>query len=218
MVRLRYQCAVIGYPFHFKMLCSEIERSLEKSSLSSFGLRVSIGLDGTIECQVRELPSRNPMSASTGLWQKHPQGWDDIKHSQRDRWTTVQRNQGTDEIVWIDSDSYLVECINGNVFCWEEDILSTPKIDGRLLSGIMRVAVLVLANEFHLRTVISDIRYSQSSELFFTSSLRGFVPLRIEGHGSSDDFKDFSDRLWSAMLNEAFQHRVYEAFTSQSWR
>ena len=217
LYRLQYQCLALGNPFELERVTSLIQQAVQEQS-GSFAVRVSMFVDGKIECRSRELPVRKPLTASVALWQQHPKALDYLKHTCRQNWTAVRRKSGTEEIVWVDKTRHLLECINGNVFQFQNGLLCTPKTDGRILPGIMRTAVLVFADESGIVVTERRVPYSPDANLFLSSSLRGLVPLSLGECSVTPIMEQFMQNLWGRIADEYFQNQVYERFISQSWK
>jgi branched-subunit amino acid aminotransferase/4-amino-4-deoxychorismate lyase len=87
---------------------------------------------------------------------------------------------GSDDVLCLTPDELICETCRANIFLVESSGLLTPSLDGPLLPGIMRGAVLERARQLgipvdeeplsigHVRTV---------DEVFLTNSLRGILPI-----------------------------------------
>lgn len=92
----------------------------------------------------------------------------------------VERRVGEEVPLLIDGDEVL-EAGRANVFVATAGGLATPSLDGRILPGTARAAVLALAPELDIEVAerpltLADLRGAE--ETFLTSSLRGIRPVR----------------------------------------
>jgi para-aminobenzoate synthetase/4-amino-4-deoxychorismate lyase len=82
----------------------------------------------------------------------------------------------------VDGDDSVLEAAWGNVWIIEGERVVTPPDDGRLLPGVTRARLLLLAGGLDVEVVEDDIpleRLREADGLFLTSALRGAVPARL---------------------------------------
>ncbi len=80
----------------------------------------------------------------------------------------------------VDEDDHLLESGRGNVFVVHDGEVATPPLDGRILPGVTRRAVLAILTDlgFAARQRTLDLaELTTTSELFVTSSIGGVRPV-----------------------------------------
>lgn len=122
-----------------------------------------------------------------------PQWTGEHKLADRSWLEQTERELGADEVpLIVDPGGGVLEAGRANVFAVRGGVLLTPPLDGRILPGTARGAVLELAAELGIETEqrrlsLADLRGAE--EVFLTSSLRGIRPARSldgEALGESD--------------------------------
>jgi len=109
-----------------------------------------------------------------------PPPWLDgtVKHTSRafSRLAVVQ--SGADEVIWVDADGDMLEGTRSNVFAVKDGRLITPPVDGRLLAGVTREALIWAAQdagiEVKLAPLPAEARYD---ELYVASTLKELTPV-----------------------------------------
>jgi para-aminobenzoate synthetase/4-amino-4-deoxychorismate lyase len=110
-----------------------------------------------------------------------PGGWG--AHKWRDRsgleaWTDPS-DPATDPLL-VDEDDLLLETARGSVFVVSGSVVVTPPLDGRILPGVTRAAVLALLPgldvEHHTRPV-GAAELAEADEVFVTGSVGGVRPV-----------------------------------------
>ena len=84
------------------------------------------------------------------------------------------------EILFCNSDGYLVEGSRSNIFLVVNGTLITPAIKQGPLRGITRQKVLQLAKNLHIPVQEKSLKPElllQANEVFLSSSLRGILPV-----------------------------------------
>jgi para-aminobenzoate synthetase/4-amino-4-deoxychorismate lyase len=100
------------------------------------------------------------------------------------KWVDRGLVSGSHEPLIVDLGGELLETGSGNLFAVYPDRLVTPPADGRILPGVTRQAVLVVARELDLDVAIEPIQPGRAEELFVTSSVRGLQAVgRCDGIG-----------------------------------
>ena len=98
--------------------------------------------------------------------------------------TELDAGPGTVPLL-LDEDGTVLETSRANVFAIRDGRLLTPPLDGGILPGVARTAVLELAAEHHVEAVEEGLDLAalrESDEVFLTGSLRGVEPIRaIDG-------------------------------------
>jgi branched-chain amino acid aminotransferase len=90
------------------------------------------------------------------------------------------RDAGSDDVLCVTPDGLICETCRANVFLVESHRLLTPSVDGPLLAGVMRGAVLERAR--HMGIAVDEEpspigRVRTADEAFLTNSLRGILPV-----------------------------------------
>ncbi|MEA2209503.1 MAG: para-aminobenzoate synthetase / 4-amino-4-deoxychorismate lyase [Solirubrobacteraceae bacterium] len=84
----------------------------------------------------------------------------------------------------LDEDGEVLEAERANVFVVEDDVLLTPRADGRILPGVARARVLGAARTLDLELCVQPVgieRLLAAGEAFLTGSVRGVEPVRAVG-------------------------------------
>ena len=91
------------------------------------------------------------------------------------------RRSGFDEVLSATPDGSHWEGSRTNLFVVRGDTLITPTLDGPIVPGVMRAAVLERAEGLPLQVVsdgeISDETIRSAHEIFLTNSVRGMIPV-----------------------------------------
>jgi branched-chain amino acid aminotransferase len=81
----------------------------------------------------------------------------------------------------LNDDKNIVEALNGNIFMFKDNILSTPPITEGCLNGIMRKQILEIAKTIAGITIIessiSPFDLQKADELFITNVIKGIQPI-----------------------------------------
>ncbi len=88
----------------------------------------------------------------------------------------------------VDSDGDVLEAAWGSVWVLEQNTLTTPPADGRILPGVTRAVLLELAPALGLRgreEPISLHRFQTAPVTFATSAIRLAVPVALSGRAAS---------------------------------
>lgn len=107
----------------------------------------------------------------------------------------------------VESDEDVLEVSWGNVWALEGRRVTTPPADGRLLPGVTRARLLVLAGSLGLEAAaepLSLVRLARADAIFLTSALRMAVPARLEpGPGAERD--ELVGEIAAALRAQALQ-------------
>ena len=104
-----------------------------------------------------------------------PPPWLDgtVKHVSRAYSRTAVRDAGVDEVIWIDSDGCLLEGTRSNVFAVRDGVLLTPPLDGRILAGVTREALLDAADDAGIPVQLRPMHKGEAlDELYASSTLK----------------------------------------------
>ncbi len=116
--------------------------------------------------------------AETRVWEPSP--WLDgrIKHGSRAAGEVARRSAGVDELLWVGRDNCLTEGTRSSIFGVVDGTLITPPVDGRILAGVTRGALLEAAAEANIQVDVAPLRLdAPMSELYSTSTLREMSPI-----------------------------------------
>ena len=109
--------------------------------------------------------------------------------------------------VLLGAEGLILEAARANVFVVLDGALVTPPLDGRILPGTGRAAVLTLAAELGLEAgsmLLRPADLHRSGEVFLTSSVRGVRPARsldgeaLPGHETTDRIATALREKWLA--------------------
>lgn len=188
-----------GIPF-------EIDAHLERLAASCMAMRISVPdisvVRGEIEwaasqvpedCVVRVTITRGgrrivraaslpvvdcPFRCVTRLWVPPP--WLDgtVKHSSRAYSRLAVLDAGVEEVIWMDEAGFLLEGTRSNIFAVVGGALQTPPIDGRLLAGVTRSAVIDVAVDLGVPVLVQPMHQDgRFDELYVCSTLKELTPI-----------------------------------------
>lgn len=107
-----------------------------------------------------------------------PPPWLDgsIKHISRAYSRRAVVDAGVDEVLWVDRSGSLLEGTRSNVFAAVRGRLITPPVDGRILAGVTRDALIDVAYDAGIPLQIAAIRSDDPiDELYVASTLKELV-------------------------------------------
>jgi branched-chain amino acid aminotransferase len=93
---------------------------------------------------------------------------------------TVAARAGFNEAIMLDAQGYVAECSGENLFIVRDNIVYTPPRD-RILEGITRDAVIILARDMDIKVVEEQISRDQlyiADEVFVCGTATEVVPVR----------------------------------------
>jgi branched-subunit amino acid aminotransferase/4-amino-4-deoxychorismate lyase len=105
----------------------------------------------------------------------------------------------------LGADGAVLEAGRANVFAVCGETLATPPLDGRILPGTARAAVIALASELGIEVAARPLRPQElrrCGEVFLSSSVRGIRPARsldgaeLPGHATTDRLAAELRRRW----------------------
>jgi branched-subunit amino acid aminotransferase/4-amino-4-deoxychorismate lyase len=106
---------------------------------------------------------------------------------------------GSDEVLYVESTALLCEGGRSNLFLVEDGHLVTPGTDGPLLDGVMRRVVLEWARNEGIPVVEASVAFGSigsCSEAFLTNSVRGMLPVARLLHAELPAPGPITRRLW----------------------
>lgn len=96
------------------------------------------------------------------------------------------RKAGAGDALLLDTTGHVASTTMANIFFWEGDNLITPSLEGPILPGITRAAVIELALGLGIKVLeltVTPERLNQAQGMFITNSLMGLVPvLQLDRH------------------------------------
>jgi branched-subunit amino acid aminotransferase/4-amino-4-deoxychorismate lyase len=123
-----------------------------------------------------------PVSVATITWEPSPWLPGSVKHSSRAGWETAAREQGVDEVIFVDRNGRILEAGRSNVFAVVDGALWTPPADGRILAGVTRAAMIEAAREAGLNLRIEELPGAiHFDELYVSSTMKELAPAVIDG-------------------------------------
>ena len=115
---------------------------------------------------------------ATRVWV--PPSWlpGEAKHTSRAHSVLAVESAGVDEVLWTDEDGYLLEGTRSNVFGVIDGVLVTPPLDGRLLAGVTRTALLQAAAVVGVPVCEAPLhKGAPFDELYLSSTLKELCPI-----------------------------------------
>ena len=151
-----------------------IERELEVAAAAfqeDSMLRVTVTEGGTRVVVAKPLPPiPNPFRCVTRLFVPPP--WLDgtVKHISRAFSRRAVQASGVEEVLWVDESGFLLEGTRSNVFAVVDGAFVTPPVDGRILAGVTRSALIEAADDAGIPVEIRPIRSDAPMEELYVSS------------------------------------------------
>jgi branched-chain amino acid aminotransferase len=179
LVRLRQSAAALGLPEHSAEL---LERELQTAADGISGeavVRVTLTHGGRRIVRANTL--QMPLEAyrcATREWT--PSGWlnGSVKHTSRAASVLAVEAAGVDEVIWNDPQGHMLEGTRSNVFAVVGDTFCTPPLDGRLLAGVTRGALLAAARSSGVPVSECALHKMQPfEELYLSSTLKELSPI-----------------------------------------
>ncbi len=100
------------------------------------------------------------------------------KHCSRGHWERGAAARGVDELLWVDPQGFLLETHQGNVFAEVQGVLVTPPLDGRILAGVTRGALLAAGHAEGISLRSAPVKLARAEALWVSSSLKGLAPVK----------------------------------------
>ncbi len=144
-------------------------------------LRLTYTAEGASLLEVGEIdPDKagRAVTAVTRSWQ--PPSWlnGEVKHGSRAFGEVVMRQAAVDEVLWRGADGCFTEGARSNIFAVIGQRVVTPALDGRILAGITRGALIDAAREAELEIVESSVHPAMPiDELYVSSTLKELAPV-----------------------------------------
>ena len=101
-----------------------------------------------------------------------------VKHGCRAAWILAARQKGVDEVFLVDDKGMILEANRSNVFAVRGQELWTPPLDGRLLAGVTREALIQAAGEAGIPVREEPLPIDGDfDELYLASTLKELAPV-----------------------------------------
>ena len=143
--------------------------------------RMMITMGGTRLLRVSRIDAarvRRPLRVVSRLWE--PVSWLDgrVKHGSRAVGEVARRQAGVDEVFWVGTDGCFTEAARSSIVAVVGGCLVTPPIDGRILEGVTRAALLEAALASGLSMQTAPLPASAVlTELYACSTLKELAPV-----------------------------------------
>ena len=147
-------------------VCARVDQDIGvRVTLTAGGARVVVG---------RSLPPvPHPFRCATRMFVPPP--WLDgtVKHVSRAYSRTAVSDADVDEVIWTDAEGCLLEGTRSNLFAVRDGVLLTPPLDGRILAGVTREALIDAAEDAGIPVQIRPIQQGEAlDELYASSTLK----------------------------------------------
>jgi branched-subunit amino acid aminotransferase/4-amino-4-deoxychorismate lyase len=137
-------------------------------------VRVTLTAGGARVVRAARLPAvPNPFRCATRMFV--PPEWLDgtVKHTSRAYSRRAVIESGVEEVLWVDQEGFLLEGTRSNLFAVFGDRLVTPPVDGRLLAGVTRSAIIEAADDAGVPVEVRPIPVSEpADEMYVASTLK----------------------------------------------
>jgi para-aminobenzoate synthetase/4-amino-4-deoxychorismate lyase len=170
---------VLGVHLDRHRVLAQLRRQASAFPVGDFRLRMSVGPSGCPTVTVR--PVTPETTASRLVPVLLPGGLGAHKWSDRSSLAHLPPlgERGSDPL-FVDGDDTVLETDRANVFLVNDEGVHTPRLDGRILPGVAREAVLDLLRRrgipVHERNLtVADL--AGAAEVFTTNAVRGVVPV-----------------------------------------
>jgi len=101
-----------------------------------------------------------------------------VKHGSRAGWMLAAKKLGVDEVLLVDGDSKLLEANRSSIFGVIDGAVYTPALDGRMLEGVTRSALLEAGRAVGLVCHETQLdAFAQYDELYLSSTLKELAPV-----------------------------------------
>jgi len=142
-------------------------------------VRVTITASGTRVVRAVKLPDvPHPFRCVTREYT--PPAWLDgtVKHASRAAFRAAVLSAGVEEVIWTDSEGFMLEGTRSNLFAVVSGVLVTPPVDGRLLAGVTREAMIDAAHATGVSVRIEALKADGAyAELYVSSTLKELTPI-----------------------------------------
>lgn len=177
--RLAESASAMGVPFpELDLLRTEIHAA----SADGVWIRISLTLGGQRVVESKPLDVSKvgrPVRCATLL---NPPPVDlpgFIKHCSRASWNLAVKRMGVEEVVFVDHDRCILEANRSNVLGVIAGVVHTPPLDGRILAGVTRQAMLDCAQSIGIAVSEEPLPLdSPFDELYLCSTLKELAPIQ----------------------------------------
>ncbi|MBM4390519.1 MAG: aminotransferase class IV family protein [Deltaproteobacteria bacterium] len=124
-------------------------------------------------------------------------GW--VKHTNRAGWALAAARAGADELIFLDPDGHWTECSRSNLLAVRDGVAITPPLDGRILPGITRAAVVEAARHAGVDLREAPLPVGRYDALYALSTLKELAPITMIDGASVGEGSDVGARLGCAL-------------------
>jgi branched-subunit amino acid aminotransferase/4-amino-4-deoxychorismate lyase len=210
LARLADGAARLGLPAPpTRLLEAELRQVMSEAPEGDHRLRLTLTGGGRRILQLEPLVLHAaPLRLASRVWEAPPWPPADCKHGLRAELRLALVAAGVDELVRLDREGWLIEGTWSNVWVEVEGELRTPPLDGGLLPGVTRAALLELGRAAGLPVAErATHRRAPMAALYVSSALRGLVSVAsLDGEALPGDGPigaALRGRLEAARLREA---------------
>lgn len=178
--RLEQSAAALGVPFPGReRLGAEIAAAIAGLDAGEANVRVTLTAGGTRVVRAMALDAAHGSArCATAVWE--PPAWlpGAVKHTSRAGSALILPARGVSEVIWVDRAGFLLEGTRSNVIAVRDGRLRTPPLDGRILAGVTREALLELAGALGVPVDEAPLPAEGPwDELYLCSTLRELQPV-----------------------------------------
>ena len=164
-------------------LPTTLAREMTTTAAAWPAARLRLDLSACADVHVRCRPTAPPvpLDQQDGIaveFEVVPPGFGEHKSADRSQQERLERAHPGSVVVAIDEQSHCLEATRGNVLTFSGDRVITPPLDGRILPGVTRRAVLDLAHESEYHVVYRPITLAdlgQADGFAISGSLTGLA-------------------------------------------
>lgn len=121
-----------------------------------------------------------PVSVATLAWNPRAGLPGVVKHGNRALWELTARRRAVDELLLVDPDGRVLEASRSSVIAVVGGKILTPPVDGDILEGVTRRALLDAARAEGLPLIEAPVpRDSAFDELYLCSTLKELAPVTV---------------------------------------
>ena len=90
-----------------------------------------------------------------------------------------KKQLGVDDMILLDINDNVAECIDSNIFWIKDDILFTPKITSGCVEGVMRKNIIIIARQLNIKVeeVLAQKKVLLNADHVFTSNVNAIQPV-----------------------------------------
>ncbi len=177
--RLLASAAACGVPWPGEAILAEEVRQVIAEIPGESNVRVTLTAGGArlVRAMPLEVASGGARCA-TAVFEPPPWLPGAVKHTSRAGSALIVPRSGVSEVIWLDREGCLLEGTRSNVLAVREGVIWTPPLDGRILAGVTREALLEVARSLGIRVQEAPCPAKGPwDELYLCSTLRELQPI-----------------------------------------